>query len=98
MGGAEELSNKRGSIGQQRGGSLCGGLLWICTDTVTTERLSEVLRANNVEVRSVENKIEENEDVFYVCKSLTSGKRLLTWIGWFISTTQFFIESLCFRI
>ena len=81
MGGAKELSNKRGSTGQQRGGSLCGGLLWILwiyTDTAATERLSEVLRANNVEVLSVENKIEENEDVFYVCKSLTSGKRLLT--------------------
>ena len=33
----------------------------------------------------MEDKVEENKEVFYVCKSSTSGGKLLTQTGWFIS-------------
>ena len=57
---------------------VCGFFCGSTTDTAATERLFEALRVNNVEVLSVEDKAEENEDVFYVCESSTSGGRLLT--------------------
>ena len=50
----------------------------VCGLFCAPERLSKALRVNNVEVSFVENKAKENEDVFYVCRSSTSGGRLLT--------------------
>ena len=60
------------------GTKVCGFFCGSATATAATERLFEALRVNNVEVLSVEDKAEENEDVFYVCESSTSGGRLLT--------------------
>ena len=57
---------------------VCGFFCGSATATATTERFFEALRVNNVEVFSVEDKVEENEDAFYVCESSTSGGRLLT--------------------
>ena len=64
---------------------------------MATERLFEALRVNNVEVLSVEDKAEENEDVFYVCESSTSGGRLLTQIGWLSARAYgFFLRRVTF--
>ena len=60
------------------GTKVCGFFCGSATATTTTERFVEALRVNNVEILSVEDKAEENEDAFYVCKSSTSGGRLLT--------------------
>ena len=60
------------------GTKVCGFFGGSTTATAATERLSEALRVNNVEDLFVEDKAEENEDVFYVCESSTSGGRLLT--------------------
>ena len=59
------------------GTKVCGFFCGSATATAATERLFEALRVNNVEVLSVEDKAEENKEVFYVCGSLTSDRKLL---------------------
>ena len=60
------------------GTKVCGFFCGSARATTATERFFEALRVNNVEVLSVEDKAEENEDIFYVCESSTSDGRLLT--------------------